>query len=92
MGSFRSGLRHFLATVIVTIPSAYILWQWLYVDEPLFEGLSYEGVDARLSGADDPAFWTYVPWVFLIFVIMTLATTIVDRILAKLFTVKQPPE
>jgi len=86
VSQMRRGLRKFLAAVIVTIPSAYILWQWGYVDEPLFPELSYRGVDAHLSGADDPAFWTYVPWVFAIFIVMTIATTIIDRILANVLS------
>ncbi len=81
----RRNLRSALATVLVVVLGAYVLWQWRHVDEPFLEGLSYEGVDETLSSADEPAFWTYALWVLGVFVALTFAAKLVDCLLAKVF-------
>lgn len=78
-------LRFSLATLLVVIPAAYLLFEWRYVREPVLEGLSYESVDKQLSSSDDPAFWTYAIWVVALFVVLTLGVRFVDWLLLKVF-------
>jgi len=71
--------------VLASVPSAYAFWQWSHAADPFLPGLSYTAFDQRLSDAPGPALWTYMLWVFLVFIAMSLLTNFLALVLQRAF-------
>lgn len=90
--NLRRILRLALAMLLVAVPSAYLLWQWAYLREPVLPGLSYASFNEKLTDAWEPPFWTYAIWVFLVFVVMSALTRVLDRLLGRVFPAERVVE
>lgn len=81
----RNLVRHGLAMVLVAFPSAYVIWQWSNVTNPVLPSMSYASVNETLAGDRTPAFWTYAIWVLVLFAVMSVLTHLVNALLRRVF-------
>jgi hypothetical protein len=85
LSPIRRALRWTISSLLVTLPVAYLFWNWRYEEHPVLEAISYEALNERFTEGDPAPFWTYVLYFLLAILVINTATAVVAGILGRIF-------